>query len=149
LKTNKLLSYGKWLLITFFAFLICFEITNDIIQHHISAASERRLILLLVLITIILYKNKCTWLMALLICMFGMYNIMIIGTYVPSPTGMEFTQSIIRIFEPKINSLPFRIIDTFPLLFYFVSFLAFATPAVRKWYGFTSFKGKSQDSYLK
>ncbi len=146
----KTRTFLKWLLIAFFVINISFELIYDISNQSIGATSVARITLLLTLIIIILYNNRYTWLFSLCIFTYGMYNVMIIDTHSSSPTVMEFTQSLTMLLDPQqIKDIPHIIVNTIPISFYFLAFLTFTTATVRKRYGFHSFRGKSQDSYLK
>jgi hypothetical protein len=150
--SQKVLNSMKWLLIGFLICCIFAEIYSALFAHYSSISIIIGKITALILLIIILkFQNKFTWVFALIFFLYGMYNIMFTGTNaaVPTPSIMEFTSTLFHFaYEKNVNPI-FRIAKAFPLLFYFFAFLAFATPSVRKWYGFANFKPKSQDSYLK
>ncbi|MDQ7947301.1 MAG: hypothetical protein REI78_12900 [Pedobacter sp.] len=148
---NKVPEILKWVLISFFCLCIAAEIYSIFAAsgnwHWLSA---KRVFILLFLSYIFLCKSKTTWIMAMALFVYGMLSCMFSGLHgsLRNPTTMEFTANLFHFINP-IGSISKRLTDAVPLIFYFFSFLCFATPTVRKWYGFSGFKGKSQASYLK
>jgi hypothetical protein len=151
MKSQKVLHFLKWLLLSFLCACILVELYALFVGHYNWRwISLKRIVVISLLISIIIIKNKFTWVFALLLFLYGMLSIVFAGNNVAEyrPIAAEFSANTFRFANTADNTFE-KIGKAFPLLFYFLAFLSFATPNVRKWYGFNSFKGKSQSSYLR
>ncbi len=148
--TNKkylILNGLKWLLVTFFIFLIGIEVYTISIKHY-SAVHERRILLLLVLIGIFLFKNRYTYLLAITLFLSCLCYLIVVSSKYSDFVAVDFMGSFILLLNSFTNSKAPFFIYNFSIYFYFLAFMSFTTPLVRKWYKFYSKKPPTKKSYL-
>ena len=144
---HLILSGLKWLLVTFFIFLIGIEVYTISIKHY-SAVHERRILLLLVLIGIFLFRNRYTYLLAIAIFLSCLYYLIVVSSKYSDFVAVDFMGSLFWLLNPSTNTKTAFFLLNFSIYFYFLAFMSFTTPLVRKWYKFYSKKPPTKKSYL-
>lgn len=103
---------------------------------------RRDMIITLLLIGgVLLWRNKWTYLLALLVCVYGLYNLLFICVYAAEPTAMQFTTPVISLFRGDERAPVIwlcYILRLIPLGFYFFYLLFLITGYGRRYYGINS-----------
>lgn len=146
-KKQQILRGLKWLLVTFFILLIGIEVYTISI-HHYSAVHERRIMLLLVLIGIILFRNRYTYLLAITLFLSCLYYLIVVSSKYSDFVAVDFMGSLYWLLSPAANSKTAFFLFNFSIYFYFLAFMIFTTPLIRKWYKFSTLKPPTKKSYL-
>jgi len=144
---QQILSGLKWLLVTFFIFLIGIEVYTISIERY-SSVQERRILLFLVLIGIFLFKNRYTYLLAITLFLSCLYYLIVVSSKYSDFVAVDFMGSLFSLLNPHTNSKTAFFLFQFPIYFYFLAFMSFTTPLVRKWYKFYTKKPPVKKSYL-
>ena len=147
IKKQQILTFLKYLLITFFALLICFESYQAIAHYSLNITSQKRITTLLILIVVILFKNKVTWLLAMLLFLCGLYYI-IAGQKYSQNSALDFTSPFHDLFRTQLNDGLNIFLQAFSIYFYLLSFLIFSTYPVRRWYKISAKKAPKIKPYL-
>lgn len=138
LNKQNILNFIKWALVIFFLLLIVLDMPH--IRHSIN--TQRRIMVLLVLNIILLYKNRYTWTIGIILCSYAWYYLIAIAGKYSVYVAFDLTASLKHIFHTSNRTTIGAIIYCFPFYFYFISFIIFLTPMGRGWYGI-SFKKPS------
>lgn len=132
---NRLIMYRffKWLLITFFLSLIVIKVYLSRVERlPIEWAS---LFVLLVLIFIIIRQHRITWYLAIVLFLYGIFNVIFIGLKASVPTVMEFTSPLQQlIYNDRTGSTGRMLIGNIPLFFYFIGLVILTLNPTRRYY---------------
>lgn len=92
--------------------------------------------LLLLLITILLLKRgRLYWWLGILLCTYGLYNLIFISVKAAEPTFMEFTSSLSYFFFKNITGSRVRhVIELIPLFFYLFYLIFLLSKVGRAYY---------------
>lgn len=113
--------------------VICFEILQMIITNKYYHINE--LFLLATLLISIFYRTRVTWLLVLVICLLGAFNLMFIQPKYSSPTIFNFTYTVYRLLMTEFNHMSIvRVLKIFPILFYLFTAIVFLTKPIRNKY---------------
>jgi hypothetical protein len=92
-------------------------------------------LLLFFLIFFVVYKTKTTWFSALMIFLYGLYELFFISVRAAQPTKMQFTYPLINLlYGNHTNSFFMGILNSVPLIFYSAAVIFLLTPLVRRQY---------------
>ena len=90
---------------------------------------------LALLIIVFHFRTKWSWLIALWICLYGVYNVIFIGIYAAEPTSMQFSTVVLRyLFQGSMNTLGATIIFWLPLVFYALILIYLLFGSTRNFY---------------
>jgi hypothetical protein len=147
MKSRKLLSLLKWILITFLIFFFCLEIYQISIHHNLNNKGLMRLATLLVLISIFLFKNKYTWIFGIILFTYSMYEIIVNVKYA-QPAAQDFTSTFHDLFRNHVNRGINIFLQSTSIYFYLIALLSFSTYPVRRWYKISSKRPPQIKPYL-
>jgi len=124
--------YFRVLSLLLFA-LLCAEI--HLVYTNILSLRSSYIILLLVLLILHNVRNKISWGGIIILCAYGIFNILYYGSTVAYATSMDFTASFRYVtLEGSANPVINWILRLFPVLFYCLNLVLFLTAYVRKLY---------------
>lgn len=117
----------------FFLVLIMLRIYVDVSRHHSIKLSN--ILLLSTFIATFYYKTKTSWLVAVGLCVWGVYYYLVQAVKVAWPGQFEFTLPLLE-FADKSGSgfVSNAYVKLIPFLFYIATIAAFMTNTVRKQY---------------
>ena len=142
----KTLSFFKWTLLICFACLIGIEI-GYISTDKYNVTSQNRILILLFLIAVIQFKNKHTWILAMIFFLYGLYFMIVESVSYSDTVALDFTAQLHRLVRDHLNKTENIFFQGFPIYFYFLSFLIFTAPPVRRWYGISTKKTPKIKAY--
>jgi len=131
---KNILTILKWTLVAFFTLLIGLEILY-VLEHKHFYISERRILLLLVLNVILLFKNRYTWLIGILLFSYSLYYITVVAVNYSYFVSLEFTSRLYILLKHNLGRGWQIFARGFPFYFYFISLFIFLSPIGRRWYG--------------
>jgi len=143
LNKKNMLSFLKWTLAVFFLLIIALDMPHT--RH--SSNTQDRIVVLIVLTIILLYKNRYTWVIGIILCAYGWYYLIAIAGKYSEYVAFDLTARLKHIFHTSNRTTIGAIIYCFPFYFYFTSFIILLTPMGRRWYGI-SFKKQPKISSL-
>lgn len=143
LNKKNILSFLKWALVVFFLLLIALDIPHT----RRSSYTQNRIIVLISLTIILLYKNRYTWIIGIILCAYAWYYLIAVAGKYSQYVAFDLTARLKYIFHTSNRTITGAIIYCFPFYFYFISFVIFLTPMGRRWYGI-SFKKQPKISPL-
>lgn len=135
LNKKNILNFLKWTLVVFFLLLI----TLDIPHAKHSSNTQDRIMVLIALTIILLYKNRYTWIIGIILCSYAWYYLIAIAGKYSEYVAFDLTARLKYIFHTSNRTTFGAITYCFPFYFYFISFVIFITPMGRRWYSI-SFK---------
>lgn len=134
MKTIKSLMY---MLLVIFIIIMIFEVIMMVDKGR-YIYSESHILLLSVLSVILIYRNRITWVLMILISFYGIYNLIFRQPIYSMPTNMNFTGILYlklrNSYEVNFDSIIARTLQLFPLVFYVAGIICFATKHVRIMY---------------
>ncbi len=93
------------------------------------------IVVLTLLILVFHFRTKLSWLIALSICLYGVYNVIFIGINAAEPTCMQFSTVVLRyLFKGSIDTLGATIIFWLPLVFYALILIYLLLASTRSFY---------------
>lgn len=106
----------KIILISVFIVIIVAEIYVLFIKE--LSVGYSHILLMLIIIFLLLYKNKLTWAILFIICIYGVFDFFN-STHKNVPTFMDFTAMLnLYFFNENSGMLFHRIFKVYPLIFY-------------------------------
>lgn len=123
----------KWITISI---LIAFIISElyFIVQDALSV-KRSHLLAMIFLIILLLLRNKFSWLFLLILCVFGIYNMIILAPHSSAGVPMDFTHTVnYHLFNGYTNSNIYQIISVFPLVLYSVLLVFIILKTGRRYY---------------
>lgn len=121
-----------YILVLIIVFVICFEILQMIITNKYYHINE--LFLLATLLISMFYRTRVTWLLVLVICLLGAFNLMFVQPKYSSPTVFNFTYTMYIPLLSKVKMYVINAIAVFPVLFYLFTAIVFVTKPIRSKY---------------
>jgi|GEM_PF-3513633 len=143
LNKKNILNFLKWTLVIFFLLLITLDTSH--FRHSIN--TQNRIMVLIALIIILLYRNRYTWVIGIILCSYAWYYLIAIAGKYSEYVAFDLTARLKYIFHTSNRTTFGAIIYCFPFYFYFISFVIFLSPMGRRWYGI-SFKKQQKISSL-
>jgi hypothetical protein len=124
----------KWFIIS----LLVFTIGVSIYFAVLGNVFFRRDILcvLILILWIVLWNSKWTFIPGIILCVYGLYNLLLMSVIAAEPTFMQFTSPLIYLFfGTKTGSWLHHTIALVPLFFYFFYLLFLLSKKGRIYYG--------------
>lgn len=122
----------RYFLASLLILIILFEIAMMLIKNKYYHVNE--VVLLVVLSVSLFYKSRLTWVMAVIICLSGIYNLSWVQPKYSSPTTFNFTYTIYIPLLSKAHMNVIRAIASLPIIFYLFTFIIFLTKPIRTQY---------------
>jgi hypothetical protein len=130
LNKQNLIIFFKCALITLFVLLIIFEVLN--LRNSVS--SRRRTLVLITLVIILLYKNKFTWLIGIVLSGYAWYYLATVASKYSYYVAFDFTATLKYLFKPLPRTTAAYLIQGFPFYYYSILFIILLTPYGRRLY---------------
>jgi hypothetical protein len=128
-------------LIVLFISLIILEICLSVCHHQLVSSGVRRILILSLLITIIIYRTRISWLLGIFLFSYSIYYFFFMAVYASVPSAIEFTYSLNRILFGNYTGNRVRAyIDLFPFIFYLLALIVFLLKPTRIYYNVASTK---------
>lgn len=123
----------RWAFISLLVIVIVLRIYQRI-SSDIAVGTNDTLVILAFL-AVLLFRNKMTWILGLVLFIGGLYNLFFVAYRAAEPTAMQFSQSIIRaMFNNSYSSLGAKLVGTIPDFFCVTGLVFFITPRIRHRY---------------
>jgi hypothetical protein len=125
----------RLILIVGFIFLIILEIYLAASNHGLRSLGIGRILILLLLITIMIYRNRISWLLGITLFSYSIYYFFFKAVYASSPSAIEFTTALNRVFFGNYTgNILWHYITLFPFAFYFIALIIFLLKPTRIYY---------------
>lgn len=112
---------------------LCFELY--VIVYEQVYLKYSHILPLILLVFLLAYRNKITLLIMLVVCIYGVFDIIKYGNTTSFSTSMDFTSSLnYFIFSGKNGSFVKRILGLVPLFVYLTTFFIFLTNPLKVYY---------------
>jgi hypothetical protein len=129
----------RTILVLLFILLIIADIYG-IAQYHVAFA-RRSIYLLILLIGLLCIPKRASWVIIILLSIYGIYNLIFVNFYAAEPTYMDITATLEYILRAhNFNSLLRGIVTGLPFYFYVFIFIILITNAGRRFFGISKRK---------
>ena len=134
MSSQTMLKLLKIIWIAFISIIIFSKVYLRIMGIQ-SLGGMLSVLLLFFLIFVVIYIKKVTWYLALIVFLYGMYELLFVSIYAAEPTKMQFTYPLIYFLYGNYSRGFFTgALNTMPLFFYSGVLIVLLLRPVRKYY---------------